>query len=73
MDDVICIVKNPSQYISQIEQEFKLRDATDEPSYYLGNDLKRLPNGKLHISTSTPFFGHYSVFDKTAYLFDVGV
>jgi hypothetical protein len=53
VDDVICVAKNPSQYISQIEQEFKLRDTTDEPSYYLGNDLKRMPNGKLHISTTT--------------------
>jgi hypothetical protein len=53
VDDVICISKNPSQYISQIEQEFQLRDTTDEPSYYLGNDLKKMPNGLLHISSAT--------------------
>jgi hypothetical protein len=39
--------------MAQIEQEFKLRDLTDKPSYYLGNDLKQLPNGRYHISTGT--------------------
>ena len=53
VDDVICVAMNPSQYISQIEQEFKLRDTTDEPSYYLGNDLKKMKNGRLHISSTT--------------------
>jgi hypothetical protein len=36
-----------------IEQEFKLQDLNDKPSYYLGNDLKHLPNGPYHISTGT--------------------
>jgi hypothetical protein len=53
VDDIICIAKDPSIYLAQIEQEFKLRDLTDKPSYYLGNDLKQLPNGRYHISTGT--------------------
>jgi hypothetical protein len=53
VDDVICVTKNPSQYISQIEQEFKLPDTTDEPSYYIGNDLKKMRSGKIHISSTT--------------------
>jgi hypothetical protein len=39
--------------MAQIEQEFKLRDLTDNPSYYLGDDLKQLPNGRYHISSAT--------------------
>ena len=53
VDDIICVSKDPSVYMAQIEQEFKLRDLTDNPSYYLGNDLKRLPNGRYHISSTT--------------------
>jgi hypothetical protein len=53
VDDVICVAKNPSQYISQIKQEFKLRDTTDKPSYYLGNDLKKMRSGQIHISSTT--------------------
>jgi hypothetical protein len=39
--------------MAQIKQEFKLKDLTDKPSYYLGNDLKQLSNGRYHISTGT--------------------
>ena len=53
VDDIICVAKDPSIYMAQIEQEFKLRDLDDKPSYYLGNDLKQLPNGRYHISTAT--------------------
>ena len=53
VDDIICVAKDPSIYMTQIEQEFKLRDLNDKPSYYLGNDLKQLPNGRYHISTGT--------------------
>jgi hypothetical protein len=53
VDDIICVAKDQSHYISLIEQEFKLRDTTDQPSYYLGNDLKRTKKGFLHISSTT--------------------
>jgi hypothetical protein len=53
VDDIICVAKDPSIYMAQIEQEFKLRDLNDKPNYYLGNDLKQLPNGRYHISTAT--------------------
>ena len=37
--------------MTQIEQEFKVRDVTDSPSYYLGNDLKKTQSGRFHISS----------------------
>jgi hypothetical protein len=52
VDDIICVAKDPSYYISQMEQEFQLRDTTDQPSSYLGNDLKRMKNGSLQISSA---------------------
>ena len=36
---------------TEIEMHFKLRDITDQPSYYLGNDLMKKGN-KFHISSS---------------------
>lgn len=51
VDDIICAARDPSTYMSQIEQEFKLRDLTDTPDYYLGNDLTRLNDGNFHVST----------------------
>jgi hypothetical protein len=36
-----------------MEQDFKLRDTTDEPSYYLGNDLKKMRSGKVQISSTS--------------------
>jgi hypothetical protein len=53
VDDIICVSKDPSIYMTQIEQEFKLRDLNDKPTYYLGNDLKQLPNGRYHVSSGT--------------------
>ncbi len=35
VDDIISAEKDPSKYIAEIETEFKLRDATDQPSYCL--------------------------------------
>ena len=50
VDDIIIVAKNPSKYMTHIEQHFQVRDVTDSPSYYLGNDLVR--RGKLiHLST----------------------
>ena len=49
VDDIICAAPDPSKYMSQIEQEFKVRDLSDSPSYYLGNDLKKLGD-KMHVS-----------------------
>lgn len=49
VDDIICAAKDPSKYMAQIEQEFKIRDLSDSPSYYLGNDLKKLGD-KFHVS-----------------------
>eukprot|EP00980_Cylindrotheca_fusiformis_P010182 scaffold2267_cov92-Cylindrotheca_fusiformis.AAC.1 len=54
VDDVICVSKDPSKFVAEIEQEFQLRDTTENPTYYLGNDLKRLPKSNyMHVSTTT--------------------
>ena len=38
--------------MSQIEQEFLIHKKADSPSYYLGNDIKRVDKNKyLHISS----------------------
>ena len=50
VDDIIIAAKKPVEIMSQIEQHFKVRDVTDSPSYYLGNDLVRVGN-KILIST----------------------
>jgi len=49
VDDIAIAAKRPSEYMSLIEQEFTVRNKTESPSYYLGNDLKD-KKGKLHIS-----------------------
>lgn len=51
VDDIICVARDPSKYMAEIETEFKLRDLTDQPSYYLGNDLTKIGN-KFHISSA---------------------
>eukprot|EP00957_Ditylum_brightwellii_P173735 13227279-Ditylum_brightwellii.AAC.1 len=46
------MAKEPQKYMNQIEQHFQLRDVTDSPKSYLGNDA--ILNGKkIHISTKT--------------------
>ena len=42
--------KEPWKVIEEIEKEFKLRNKTDSPSYYLGMDIKSLPSGKIKLS-----------------------
>jgi hypothetical protein len=50
VDDLIISAKNPNKYMNQIEQELLIRNKADSPSYYLGNDIKKV--GKLlHISS----------------------
>ena len=50
VDDVICAAKNPMKYLATIEQEFKVRDLSGSPSYYLGNDMEKC-GIKFHVST----------------------
>ena len=50
VDDLIIASKKPSDYMAQIEQEFLVRNIEDSPSYYLGNDIKRIKD-KVHISS----------------------
>eukprot|EP00957_Ditylum_brightwellii_P065119 4939469-Ditylum_brightwellii.AAC.1 len=50
IDNIIIVAKNPSKCMTRIEHHFQVRDVTDSPSYYLGNDL--IKRGKLiHLST----------------------
>ena len=37
--------------MTEIEHEFQIRDVTDSPTYYLGNDIKRV-NSRLHVSSA---------------------
>eukprot|EP00957_Ditylum_brightwellii_P066260 5029095-Ditylum_brightwellii.AAC.1 len=50
MDDIIIVAKNPLKYMSHIKQHFQVRDVTDSPEYYLGNNIAKR-NGKMVIST----------------------
>jgi hypothetical protein len=48
VDDIIIAAGDPGSYMDDIEQEFALQNKSDSPSYYLGNDIKKV--GKyLHI------------------------
>ena len=52
VDDLIIASKDPLKYLSQIEQEFALRNIEDSPKFYLGSDVSK--KGKLfHISNKT--------------------
>ena len=42
VDDIIIAAKDPSKYMTMIEQEFAVRDLSDSPEYYLGNNLKKV-------------------------------
>ena len=53
VDDIIIAAKEPQKYMSVIEQEFKVRNIEDDPSYYLGNDLKKILGKYVHISSKT--------------------
>ena len=44
MDDPIIASKDPLKYISQIEQEFALRNIEDSPKFYLGSDVSKKGN-----------------------------
>ena len=37
VDYFIIAAKNPSKYMHEIEMQFKVRDITDSPNYYLVN------------------------------------
>ena len=41
VDDFIIAAKRPLEYMSQIEQEFLIRNKEDSPNYYLGNSYTR--------------------------------
>ena len=42
VNDILVAAKDPSKYMTIIEQYFLIRDISDIPSYYLGNDLKQV-------------------------------
>lgn len=53
VDDIICVAKDPSKYMTMVEHEFKVRDMTCSPDYYLGNDIKTSRNGSgFHVSSA---------------------
>jgi len=50
VDDIIIAAKRPAEYMSQIEQQFNVRNKEDSPSCYLGNSYKRDDKGNIHVS-----------------------
>ena len=50
VDDIIIVSKNPTQYMIKLEQEFNIRNIEDSPSYYLGNNIKRILDKYFHTS-----------------------
>ena len=50
VDDIIIVSKNPSQYMIKLEQEFNVRNIEDSPSYYLGNNIKKILGKYFHSS-----------------------
>ena len=44
VDYLIIATVEPQKYMVQIEQEIKVRNVEDTPSYYLGNDVKGVMN-----------------------------
>ena len=51
VDDVIISAKSPYKYMHEIEMHFKVREITDYPNYYLGNDLIQVGN-LIHLSSN---------------------
>lgn len=41
VDDVLCIHHNPKQVMDAIHAQFRLKGAIEEPSTYLGNDIRK--------------------------------
>jgi len=52
VDDIIIAAKRPAEYMSQIEQQFNVRNKEDSPSYYLGNSYKHNNKGNIHVSST---------------------
>ena len=53
VDDILIAARDPSKYMTKIEQHFLVRDISDTPSYYLGNNLKQVQvqnKTYLHVS-----------------------
>ena len=51
VDGILVVAKKPMDYMTKIKQSFKLRDMTDSPEEYLGNELSH-QGGKIHILTN---------------------
>ena len=48
-DDIMIAAKRRGEYMDMIEKQFNIRNKTDSPDYYLGND-QTIRKGKPHIS-----------------------
>ena len=44
IDDIIVVSDYPSQYVTELEQHFVIRNIDNMPHFYLGCDLKTMPN-----------------------------
>ena len=50
MDDILVASTEPWTVTKEIEKEFKLRNKTYSPLFYLGMDMKKMSSGKVHLS-----------------------
>ena len=50
VDDVICVGKNPLKYITELKKQFPIRNISENPEYYLGNDLNTQENKTIKVS-----------------------
>jgi len=51
-DNIIITAKRPAECMSQIKQQFNVRNKENLPSYYLGHSYKRDDKGNIHVSST---------------------
>ena len=44
VDDIIVVSDDPSQYVTELEQHFAIRNVDNMPHFYFGCNLKTMPN-----------------------------
>ena len=47
---IIVAENNPSKYMNEIEQNIQVRNITDSPDKYIGNELVKVVN-KIHVTS----------------------
>ena len=63
VDDVIIDSNNPSKYMNDIDMHSKVREITESPKYYLGNELVQVGN-HIHVSSNKYMNGFLCNYQK---------